>query len=210
MGRILETIDGPADLKKLSLSQLYQLAAEIREELVETVSQTGGHLGPNLGVVELTLALHTVLESPRDRIVWDVGHQAYVHKLVTGRRERFRTLRQEGGLSGFTRRSESPHDPFGAGHASTAVSAALGMALARDALGETYAVVAVVGDGALTGGMAYEALNNAGTLGTDLVVVLNDNEMSIAPNVGALNNILGRLRTAQKYNWAKEELETLL
>jgi len=210
VGRILETIDGPADLKKLSLSQLYQLAAEIREELVETVSQTGGHLGPNLGVVELTLALHTVLESPRDRIVWDVGHQAYVHKLVTGRRERFRTLRQEGGLSGFTRRSESPHDPFGAGHASTAVSAALGMALARDALGETYAVVAVVGDGALTGGMAYEALNNAGTLGTDLVVVLNDNEMSIAPNVGAIARYLTRLRLAPTTRRAKEDVERLL
>src|SRR5690606_37481435 len=167
-------------------------------------------LGPNLGVVELTLVLHTVLESPRDRIVWDVGHQAYVHKLVTGRRERFRTLRQEGGLSGFTRRSESPHDPFGAGHASTAVSAALGVGLARDALGETYAVVAVVGDGALTGGMAYEALNNAGTLGTDLVVVLNDNEMSIAPNVGAIARYLTRLRLAPTTRRAKEDVERLL
>lgn len=210
MGRILETIDGPEVLKGLSLKQLRQLAAEIREELVETVSQTGGHLGPNLGVVELTLALHSVLESPRDRIVWDVGHQAYVHKLLTGRRDRFRTLRQEGGLSGFTRRSESPHDAFGAGHASTAVSAALGMALARDARGETYSVVAVVGDGALTGGMAYEALNNAGTLGTDLVVILNDNEMSIAPNVGAIARYLTRLRLAPGARRAKEDVERLL
>ncbi|BAS28419.1 1-deoxy-D-xylulose-5-phosphate synthase [Limnochorda pilosa] len=210
MGRILETIGSPADLKGLSLAQLKELASEIREELVETVAQTGGHLGPNLGVVELTLALHTVLSSPRDRIVWDVGHQAYVHKLLTGRREQFRTLRQEGGLSGFTRRSESPHDPFGAGHASTAVSAALGIALARDALGERFAVVAVVGDGALTGGMAYEGLNNAGTLGTDLVVILNDNEMSIAPNVGAIARYLTQLRLAPGARRAKEDVERLL
>lgn len=210
MGRILDEIRGPADLKGLNLSQLKELAAEIREELVETVAQTGGHLGPNLGVVELTLALHTVLSTPRDRIVWDVGHQAYVHKLLTGRRDRFRTLRQEGGLSGFTRRSESPHDAFGAGHASTAVAAALGIALARDALGEKFAVVAVVGDGALTGGMAYEGLNNAGMLGTDLVVILNDNEMSIAPNVGAIARYLTRLRLARTTRRAKEDVERIL
>src|SRR5690606_28940905 len=159
---------------------LEQLAREIREEIVATVSKTGGHLGANLGAVELTLALHTVLDSPKDKIVWDVGHQAYPHKLLTGRRGRFHTLRQAGGISGFPKRDESPHDAFGVAHAGTSISAALGYAVARDRLGDRFAVATVTGDGALTAGMAFEALNNAGHLGVDLVVIVNDNEMSIA------------------------------
>ena len=206
MARILDRIDAPADLKTLNEHELRTLAQEIRDELVATVSQTGGHLSPNLGTVELTLALHTVFDSPRDKIVWDTGHQAYPHKLVTGRRERFSTIRQFGGLSGFLARDESEHDAFGAGHASTSISAALGMAAARDLRGEDYAVLAVIGDGALTCGMAFEGLNNAGHLGTRMIVVLNDNGMSIAPNVGALSGILTKLRTDRRYIEAKEEV----
>ena len=201
--RVLDRVNEPADLKRLSMRDLRQLAAEVRQELIEVVPQTGGHLASNLGVVELTVALHAVFNSPRDKIVWDVGHQAYVHKLLTGRKDRFHTIRQSGGLSGFTKRSESPHDPFGAGHAGTSVSAALGVALARDLHGEDYDVVAVIGDGALTAGMAFEALNNAGDLHKDLIVVLNDNGMSIAPNVGALSRYMNRLRADPRYVQAK-------
>ncbi|MGE5481904.1 MAG: 1-deoxy-D-xylulose-5-phosphate synthase [Bacteroidota bacterium] len=207
--RLLDQIDSPADLRRLSRLQLRQLAQELREEIINTVSTNGGHLAPNLGVIELTLALHTVLDTPRDKLIWDVGHQAYAHKLLTGRRDRFSTLRQQGGLSGYPRREESPYDTFGVGHASTSISAALGMAVARDRKGEEHRVVAVIGDGALTGGMAYEALNHAGQLGTQLLVVLNDNEMSISPNVGAIAHYLNRLRIEPGYNRAKTDLKAL-
>ncbi len=207
----LERIDSPQDLKRLSVPELEKLAEEIREAIIEVVlGKTGGHFAPNLGTVELTLALHYVFDSPRDKIVWDVGHQAYPHKLVTGRRDRFHTIRQEGGLSGFLQREESPHDHFGAGHASTSISAALGMAVAAKLRGERYHTIAVIGDGALTGGMAYEALNHAGALQVPLIVVLNDNEMSIAPNVGALARYLTRVRTDTRYRQAKVEIERLL
>ncbi|MBE3582077.1 MAG: 1-deoxy-D-xylulose-5-phosphate synthase [Thermoanaerobacteraceae bacterium] len=208
--KLLDRITSPEDLKSLTLSQLEALAGEIREELVRVVARNGGHLAPNLGVVELTLALHTTFDSPRDKIIWDVGHQCYVHKILTGRRSRFATLRQFGGLSGFPKRSESPHDPFNTGHSSTSISAALGMALARDLAGEKFHVIAVIGDGALTGGMAFEAMNHAGHLGTDLLVVLNDNEMSIAGPVGAMASYLSRLRTDPRYSQSKEELEKIL
>jgi 1-deoxy-D-xylulose-5-phosphate synthase len=192
MPRLLDKINSPADLKALTASQLAQLSEEIRQELVATVTDNGGHLASNLGVVELTIALHRVFNSPRDKIIWDVGHQSYTHKLLTGRREQFNTLRQYEGLSGFTSREESPHDPFGAGHASTSISAALGMAKARDLAGEDYHVIAVIGDGAATGGMALEAFNNLTHLGSKLIVILNDNGMSISPTVGALAKILSR------------------
>ncbi|MBI3978749.1 MAG: 1-deoxy-D-xylulose-5-phosphate synthase [Chloroflexi bacterium] len=204
MDRVLDRVNQPGDLKNLSLDDLRQLAREIRAELVSVVSQTGGHLASNLGAVELTIALHRVFQSPRDRIVWDVGHQAYVHKLLTGRKDRFRTIRQFGGLSGFTTRDEGPHDPFGAGHAGTSVSAALGMAVARDLASEDFHVVAVIGDGALTCGMALEALNHAGHLGSRLIVVFNDNAMSISPNVGALSRMFNKLRLDPRYHRAKE------
>src|SRR5213082_3114105 len=210
MARILDSIDGPADLKRLDHTALRTLAQEIRDELVATVSKTGGHLSPNLGTVELTLALHTVVDSPRDKIVWDVGHQAYPHKLVTGRRARFSTIRQFGGLSGFLSRDESEHDAFGAGHASTSVSAALGMAVANELRGERTPVVAVIGDGALTGGMAYEALNNAGQMTAPLIVVLNDNAMSISPNVGGITRYLNRIRSNAQYNQLKGLTEAAL
>src|SRR6266498_3805733 len=205
---ILDQIGSPADLHGRTISDLEQLAADIREELISTVTQTGGHLGASLGPVELTIALHYVFQSPRDKLVWDVGHQAYVHKLLTGRRDRFPTIRQEGGISGFLSRDESPHDAFGAGHASTAISAALGMAVAQQykPSADRGRVVAVVGDGALTGGMAYEGLNNAGNLNIPFIVVLNDNEMSIAPNVGAISKYLDRVRTDRRYNRAKDEI----
>ncbi len=210
MGRLLDRIDGPADLKRLSTTELSQLAAEIRQELISVVSANGGHLASNLGVVELTLALHRVFDSPRDKIIWDVGHQAYTHKLLTGRRDRFATLRQLGGLSGFTDRAESEHDHFGAGHASTSVSAALGMAVARDLAGEDYNVVAVIGDGAVTGGMALEGLNQVGHLGSRLIVVLNDNGMSISPTVGALARLLSKVRFHRRYHQAKEGSRRIL
>jgi 1-deoxy-D-xylulose-5-phosphate synthase len=204
---LLDRIAGPSDLKRVSLTELAALAAEIRSELIEVVSRNGGHLGASLGTVELAIALHYVYSSPKDKIVWDVGHQAYVHKLLTGRRARFPTIRQEGGLSGFLSRDESEHDAFGAGHASTSISAALGMAVAFNQLGQTSRrVAAVIGDGALTGGMAFEGLNNAGILNLPFLVVLNDNEMSIAPNVGAISRYLDRVRTDRRYNWAKDEL----
>ena len=210
MTRLLDRVDGPADLKKLSETELKQLASELREQLVDTISVTGGHLASNLGVVELTIALHRVFDSPKDKIIWDVGHQSYVHKLLTGRKERFASLRQYGGLSGFASPEESPHDPFGTGHASTSISAALGMAIARDLRDEDYDVVAVIGDGAITGGMAFEALNHAGHLGSNLVVILNDNGMSISPTVGSLARLLGKVRFDPRYRWAKEEGEKIV
>ncbi|MGQ9497875.1 MAG: 1-deoxy-D-xylulose-5-phosphate synthase [Desulfotomaculales bacterium] len=210
MNRILERINSPQDLKALPFRELEKLAAEIRELVIRTVSQTGGHLAPNLGVVELTLALHRVFDAPEDKIIWDVGHQCYVHKIITGRRDRLETLRQFEGLSGFPCRNESPYDAFGTGHSSTAISAALGMAVARDLSGRNFSVVAVVGDGALTAGMAFEALNHAGHLQIPLVVVLNDNEMSIAKNVGALAGYLARIRSDPRYFRSKEEFESLV
>ncbi len=186
------------------------LAAEIREEIIHTVSKTGGHLAPSLGAVDLAVALHAVLDSPRDKIIWDVGHQAYAHKLLTGRRESFATLRQFGGVAGFPRRDESPHDAFNTGHSSTSISAALGMAKARDLKGDDFTVVAVIGDGSLTGGMAFEALNHAGHVKGDLIVVLNDNEMSISPNVGALASYLARLRTEPRLLKLRQDLERIL
>jgi 1-deoxy-D-xylulose-5-phosphate synthase len=209
---ILDQIASPADLRGRTLSELEELAADVREELITVVTKNGGHLGASLGTVELTIALHYVFQSPRDKIVWDVGHQAYVHKLLTGRRDRFSTIRQEGGLSGFLSRDESAHDAFGAGHASTAISAALGMAVAQQykPAADRGRVVAVVGDGALTGGMAFEGLNNAGNLNVPLLVVLNDNEMSIAPNVGAMSKYLDRVRTDRRYNRAKDEIASMV
>jgi len=207
---ILEQVHSPRDIRSMTYAQLHELAGEIRGKIIKTVAQTGGHLAPNLGVVELTLALHRVFNSPVDKIIWDVGHQSYVHKLITGRREEFATLRQFGGISGFPRPCESIHDPFGTGHSSTSISAALGLAVARDLKGGEHAVVAVIGDGAMTGGMAFEALNHAGHLKKDLIVVLNDNEMSIARNVGAMSGYLTRLRTDPKYSRGKEEIEQLL
>ena len=204
---LLDKINSPADVKKLSDEQLKQLAAEIRQLLIKVISHTGGHLAPNLGVVELTLALHKVFNTPQDKLVFDVGHQAYIHKIITGRREQFPTLRQYGGLSGFPKRCESEHDAFGTGHSSTSISAALGMAAARDLQGEDYNVVAIIGDGSMTGGMAFEALNNAGTLHKKMVVVLNDNEMSISKNVGAMSDYLYHLRTGETYNKIKNDIE---
>ncbi|WP_123040902.1 1-deoxy-D-xylulose-5-phosphate synthase [Cohnella candidum] len=207
---LLEKIDSPADLKKLPLSELPLLAEEIRQFLIEKLSVTGGHLAPNLGVVELTLALHYLYNSPEDKMIFDVGHQAYVHKMLTGRMNRFDTLRQKNGLCGFVKRSESEHDVWEAGHSSTSLSAAMGMAIARDLRGGSNKVIAVIGDGALTGGMALEALNHIGHEKRNLTVVLNDNEMSIAPNVGAIHNYLGKVRTDRTYRKAKDELEWLL
>lgn len=207
---LLEKIASPADLKKLPPAELPVLAAEIRQFLIEKLSVTGGHLAPNLGVVELTLALHYCYNSPEDKIIFDVGHQAYVHKILTGRKDRFDTLRQKGGLCGFVKRSESEHDVWEAGHSSTSLSAAIGMAIARDLQGLSHKIIAVIGDGALTGGMALEALNHIGHEKRNLMVVLNDNEMSIAPNVGAIHNYLGRIRSGRTYRKAKDELDWLL
>jgi len=207
---LLTTIDCPQDLKSLSIKELYQLAEEIREEIICTVSQNGGHLAPNLGAVELTLALHYVFDAPDDMIIWDVGHQAYAHKLLTGRRERFQTIRTHGGISGFPKRSESPYDAFGVGHASTSISAALGLASGKFIKGDTNRVIAVIGDGSMTGGMAFEGLNQAGHLERDLIVILNDNEMSIAPNVGALSSFLSRKMTSKLAVRIKKDVATLL
>lgn len=207
---LLTTINDPQDLKKCNSQQLHTLASEIRQFLVETLSKTGGHLAPNLGVVELTLALHYVFNSPKDKLIWDVGHQAYVHKMLTGRRDMFPTLRQYKGLCGFPKMNESPHDVWETGHSSTSLSAAMGMATARDLKKEKNHVVAIIGDGALTGGMALEALNHIGHERKNVIVVLNDNEMSIAPNVGALHNYLGKIRSTENYQWAKDEVEGLL
>ena len=196
---LLDIVRIPADLRRLTPDQLPQLAAELRQEMIDAVSVTGGHLGAGLGVVELTVALHYVYETPADRLIWDVGHQAYPHKIITGRRDRIRTLRQGGGLSGFTRRSESEYDPFGAAHSSTSISAGLGMAVARDLNGSDNHVVSVIGDGAMSAGMAYEAMNNAGSTDTRLLVILNDNDMSIAPAVGAMSAYLSQLLSSRPY-----------
>jgi 1-deoxy-D-xylulose-5-phosphate synthase len=201
---LLDTIDSPADLRRLPKDALQPLADELRHETISAVSITGGHLGAGLGVIELTVALHRVFDTPRDRLIWDVGHQAYPHKILTGRRARIRTLRQAGGLSGFTKRSENEHDPFGAGHSSTSISAGLGMAVARDLSGLRHSVVAVIGDGAMSAGMAYEAMNNAGAIDSRLIVILNDNDMSIAPPVGALSSYLSRLLSGKTYRSLRE------
>src|SRR5215207_6113935 len=190
---LLDTIKSPADLRRLPKRLLNQVADELRSETIDAVSVTGGHLGAGLGVVELTVALHYVFDTPRDRLIWDVGHQAYPHKILTERRERIRTVRQGNGLSGFTKRAESEYDPFGAAHSSTSISAGLGMATARDLSGGENNIIAVIGDGAMSAGMAYEALNNAGAMHSRLIVILNDNNMSIAPPVGAMSAYLSRL-----------------
>ena len=207
---LLDRVTVPADLRQLPREDLRQLAAELRAETIDAVSVTGGHLGAGLGVVELTVALHHVFDTPRDRLVWDVGHQAYPHKILTGRRDRIRTLRQGGGLSGFTRRSESEYDPFGAAHSSTSISAALGMAVARDLDEDDNHVIAVIGDGAMSAGMAYEAMNNAGARKSRLLVILNDNEMSIAPPVGALSGYLARLVSSKAYQDVRHFTRDLL
>ncbi|MGH6937673.1 1-deoxy-D-xylulose-5-phosphate synthase [Hypericibacter sp.] len=196
---LLDQVLTPADLKTLDPSQLRQFTDELRQEMIEAVSITGGHLGAGLGVVELTVALHYLFDTPADRLIWDVGHQAYPHKILTGRRDRIRTLRQGGGLSGFTRRAESPYDPFGAAHSSTSISAGLGMAVARDLAGKKNHVIAVIGDGAMSAGMAYEAMNNAGAMNSRLIVILNDNNMSIAPPVGAMSAYLARLLSSKSF-----------
>ena len=196
---LLDTVRLPADLRRLPEAKLRQLADELRQETIDAVSITGGHLGAGLGVVELTVALHYIFNTPDDRLIWDVGHQAYPHKILTGRRDRIRTLRQGGGLSGFTKRDESEYDPFGAAHSSTSISAGLGMAVARDLDGRKNHVIAVIGDGAMSAGMAYEAMNNAGSMDSRLIVVLNDNDMSIAPPVGAMSAYLSRLLSSKSY-----------
>ncbi len=207
---ILEGIDSPADLRNLNSEEMQQLAAEIREYMLEVVSENGGHLAPNLGVVELTIALHTAFNTPQDKIVWDVGHQCYTHKILTGRREQFKTLRQTGGISGFPKREESEYDVFNTGHSSTSVSVAFALAKARDLMRQKHEVIAVVGDGALTGGMAFEALNHAGDSKTKLIVILNDNKMSIASNVGALSKYLMFLRTNPRYGARKKFIDSFL
>ena len=190
---LLDKINYPHDLRSFDKKDLTTLAKELREEMIDAVSVTGGHLGAGLGVVELTLAIHYVFDTPKDRLIWDVGHQAYPHKIITGRRDRIRTLRQGGGLSGFTKRSESEYDPFGTAHSSTSISAGLGMSVARDLDGKTNNIISVIGDGAMSAGMAYEAMNNAGSMDSRLIVILNDNDMSIAPPVGAMSSYLAKL-----------------
>src|ERR687898_547704 len=207
---LLESINSPADLRTLPPDQLRTVADEIRSYILETMSRVGGHTGASLGAVELAVALHYAFDTPRDRLVWDVGHQAYAHKILTGRRELLPTIKQYGGISGFLRRDESEYDTFGAGHTSTYLSAALGMAIARDKRGEDHHLVAIIGDSSLAGGMAMEAINQAGHLKSRLIVLLNDNEMSIAPAVGALSRYLNRIKEAQSYHRLKEEFgETL-
>jgi 1-deoxy-D-xylulose-5-phosphate synthase len=210
MARLLDRIDSPADLKALAVSELPALCQELRDEIVETCARNGGHLGSSLGAVEINVALHYVFDSPRDKIVWDVGHQAYAHKLLTGRRDRFRTIRLPGGLAGFPERHESEHDAFGVGHASTAVSAALGMIEGMRLAGTPGKAVAVLGDGALTGGVAFEGLNQAGYLGRQLLVVLNDNEMSISPNVGALSEWFSKKFASRTYNRWRHQVKEFL
>ncbi|MBB6216636.1 1-deoxy-D-xylulose-5-phosphate synthase [Anaerosolibacter carboniphilus] len=207
---LISKIDSPTDIKKMSNSELQELGKEVRNFLIESVAKTGGHLASNLGVVELTIAIHRVFNSPKDKIIWDVGHQAYVHKLFTGRKHLFHTLRKHKGMSGFPKRCESEHDVFETGHSSTSISAGLGMAKARDILGEKHAVVSIIGDGALTGGMAFEALNHAGHSNTDFIVILNDNAMSISQNVGGLSKYLNRLRSDPTYFKVKNDVENLL
>src|SRR5450631_1098537 len=206
---LLDRVRYPADLRNFSAEQLRQLADELRAETIDAVSVTGGHLGASLGVVELTVAIHAIFDTPRDRLLWDVGHQAYPHKILTGRRDRIRTLRQGGGLSGFTRRAESEYDPFGAAHSSTSISAGVGMAVARDlkagrGMADDRHVIAVIGDGSMSAGMAYEAMNNAGTMRSRLIVILNDNDMSIAPPVGAMSAYLSRLLSSKSFMSLRE------
>jgi 1-deoxy-D-xylulose-5-phosphate synthase len=210
MFELLKTINDPSELRKLERKQLHQLAEELRAYVLDTVSKTGGHLSSNLGTVELTIALHAVFDTPEDRIVWDVGHQTYPHKILTGRREAMARLRMQDGISGFPRRSESPYDTFGTAHSSTSISAALGMAVAAKAKGDSRKCIAVIGDGAMSAGMAFEAMNNAGAMDVDLLVVLNDNEMSISPPVGALTNYLARLLSGRFYSGARRASEQLL
>jgi 1-deoxy-D-xylulose-5-phosphate synthase len=205
---VLKTINDPKDLKGLSLTQLKELAEEVRRKIIETVARTGGHLAPSLGVVELTIALHYVFESPRDKIIWDVGHQAYAHKILTGRKDQFSTLRTFGGLSGFPKREESPHDAFDTGHSGTSISAALGLAVAKEIKNDPAKIIAVIGDGSMTSGEAFEGLNQAGHLNKDLIVVLNDNEMSISPNVGALSSFLSKRLTGKGFVQFKREMES--
>ncbi len=210
MRKILDLIKNPQDIDELDIGEMNELAVEIRDLLINSVAECGGHLAANLGVVELTIALHKVFDSPNDKIIWDVGHQSYAHKILTGRQEEMKLLRKFGGISGFPKVEESEHDAYNTGHASTSISAALGMAIARDIKGEKNSIVAFIGDGALTGGVAFEALNHAGQEGRDLIVVLNDNEMSISKNVGAMSVYLNRLRTDPSYSRTKEEIETVL
>ena len=200
---ILDKINQPNDIKKIPLEEFPQLASEIRQFLIESLSKTGGHLASNLGVVELTMALHNVMDLPTDKIIWDVGHQSYTHKILTGRKDGFENLRKYQGMSGFPKRCESSCDSFDTGHSSTSISAGLGYVAGRDLKGETYRVVSVIGDGALTGGMAYEALNNASELKTNFIIVLNDNKMSISENVGGISQYLGNIRTAEAYTGLK-------
>src|SRR6201996_3230557 len=207
---LLDRVTIPADLRNYSAEQLRQLADELRAETIDAVSVTGGHLGAGLGVVELTVAIHAVFDTPRDRLIWDVGHQAYPHKILTGRRDRIRPLRQGGGLSGFTKRDESEYDPFGAAHASTSISAGLGFAVARDQQGKDNKVVAVIGDGAMSAGMAYEAMNNAAHTTGQLIVVLNDNDMSIAPPVGGMSGYLARLVSGGVYQTLRKFGKTMV
>jgi 1-deoxy-D-xylulose-5-phosphate synthase len=206
---LLDRVSSPADLKSLSRDELHQLADELRSEIVDAVSVTGGHLGAGLGVVELTVALHATFDTPNDRLIWDVGHQAYPHKVLTGRRDRIRTLRQKEGLSGFTRRAESEYDPFGAGHSSTSISAGLGMAVASDLKNERRNVIAVIGDGAMSAGMAYEAMNNAGAMDARLIVILNDNDMSIAPPTGAMRSYLAKLVSGPFYRGFRDTAKSI-
>lgn len=208
--KYLDTYEDLGNLKKMKINQMEEFAKEIREFLIENISKTGGHLASNLGVVELSLAVHKVFDSGYDKIIWDVGHQSYIHKILTGRKEGFKTLRQFQGMSGFPKRKESIHDAFETGHSSTSISAGLGIAMARDIKGEKYKVIPIIGDGAMTAGMAFEALNHAGDKGTDLTVVLNDNEMSISENVGGLSRYLYRLRTESGYSRAKEDIENIM
>lgn len=207
---MLEKINQTGDIKKLNIEEKKQLAEEIRQYLLEIVSKNGGHLASNLGVVELTIALHSVFDLPKDKIVWDVGHQTYVHKILTGRKEALKTLRQLNGIAGFPKTKESPTDCFNTGHSSTSISAALGMARARDIKGEKNSVVAVIGDGALTGGMALEALNDAGWSKAKMTVILNDNEMSISKNIGGISMLLSKLRTKKSYHHSSDVIKTVI
>src|SRR6476620_10491015 len=207
---ILDRVKSPTDVRVMTRDELRQLADDVRARLIDVCSRTGGHIGAGLGVVELTIALHYVFQTPVDQLVWDVGHQGYPHKLLTGSNTRMESLRQEGGVSGFLKRSESPYDAFGAGHAATAISAALGIAAARDINGDSFKVAAILGDGALTSGLAYEGLNNAGHSERDVIVVLNDNEMSIAPNVGAMSKYLTSIQRNSLYNRVRSAIGELV
>ena len=209
MSSLLDKINYPHDLRRFNKEDLPLIAEELRKELIDAVSTTGGHLGAGLGVVELTLAIHYIFDTPKDRLIWDVGHQAYPHKIITGRKDKIRTLRQGKGLSGFTKRSESEYDPFGAAHSSTSISAGLGMSVARDLDGKTNNIISVIGDGAMSAGMAYEAMNNAGSMDSRLIVILNDNDMSIAPPVGAMSSYLAKLLSGKKYIGFREFFKKL-